>query len=97
MWDAQSGHCYLCDRPMDRSGNIHVDHDHSCCPGGERTDSCRACRRGLVHAGCNWIIGMVGEDMDLLRLIVDSFVSVQAAARERIAAKAQQGILDIAV
>jgi hypothetical protein len=98
MWGAQAGCCYLCDRPMDRLGNIHVDHDHSCCPGGERTDSCYACRRGLCHAACNWLVGMVGEDMDLLRLIVDSFAPVQAAARERIAAKAaEQGTLDIAV
>lgn len=97
MWDVQGGCCYLCDRPMDRTGNIHVDHDHLCCPGGERTDSCPACRRGLAHAGCNWMIGMVGEDMDLLRVIITSFVPVQAATRQRIAAVAEQGTLDIAV
>lgn len=43
------------------------------------------------------MIGMVGEDMDLLRVIVDSFVPVRAATRERIAVKAEQGTLGIAV
>jgi hypothetical protein len=40
---------------------------------------------------------LAGEDMNLLAVIVDSFLPVQAAVRQRIAEKAQQGTLAIAV
>jgi hypothetical protein len=99
----QDGDCYLCLRAMPPlpSPRVHVDHDATCPVCGPSTKagtrSCPACRRGLAHAACNQIIGLAGEDMNLLAVIVDSFLPVQAAVRQRIAEKAQQGTLAIAV
>lgn len=90
LWALQDGCCYLCGRPFELGQPVHVDHDHSCCPGGKSTDSCQACRRGLTHPWCNQIIGLAGEDMDVLRAIIASFEPVQAAARARILAAGQQ-------
>ena len=40
-------------------GPLHLDHDHSCCPGAE---SCGSCVRGWLCASCNQALGMLGED-----------------------------------
>jgi hypothetical protein len=37
-------------------GNVHVDHDHRCCPGDY---SCGRCVRGLTHEACNRRLGQV--------------------------------------
>lgn len=89
MLAAQDGCCYLCGGSLRETEQkfIHVDHDHACCPGGQYTESCRACRRGLAHAWCNQIIGLCGEDIEVLRAIVANFGPVQAATAERVAAK----------
>lgn len=95
LFDAQQGLCYLCSEPLgDGHKEIHVDHDHSCCDVGTHDSaSCRYCRRGLAHAWCNQILGLAGEDMDMLRTIIANFEPVQAATRQRIAAKPQQDML----
>lgn len=68
MWDEQEGCCYLCGNPLDLDlpRGVNVDHDHLCCPKGK---SCRDCRRGLACTRCNTLIGLAGDDPDLLRRI----------------------------
>ena len=43
MIAAQGSKCAICETPMPRGRNCHVDHDHACCE-GERT--CGKCIRG---------------------------------------------------
>jgi Recombination endonuclease VII len=88
LWEAQDGLCCYCSRPLD--GKICLDHDHSCCP---TFKSCPKCRRGLAHNNCNVIVGMAGEDWDLLAAIATSGPALVAAVQERIAAAASQGEL----
>lgn len=47
------GTCEICKRGFD---NLHIDHDHSCCPGNY---SCGKCLRGLLCPGCNSNLGWV--------------------------------------
>jgi hypothetical protein len=45
--------CQICHaQPTER--NLHVDHDHACCPSNK---SCGKCVRGIVCARCNHLIG----------------------------------------
>lgn len=61
MLHAQGGVCALCRQP---SGNrLHVDHDHSCCPG--RT-SCGSCIRGLLCGPCNRLLGWYDTRRDAI-------------------------------
>lgn len=39
----------------------HIDHDHKCCPGGNRR-KCGQCIRGLLCADCNTLLGRVEND-----------------------------------
>lgn len=68
LWDKQKGLCAVCDEPMGRSGHgsnsVAVDHDRSCCSGKK---SCGKCVRGLVHSGCNLVLGHSKESPDRLR------------------------------
>jgi Recombination endonuclease VII len=84
MWDAQDGCCYLCRAELTRD-LARIDHDHTCCPRGR---SCSACRRGLACDRCNTLIGQVGDDPALLRLIAGNLERVLVPTRERITAKA---------
>src|SRR5258708_4523220 len=92
MWDNQQGRCYLCQRPLPQDGtDVHVDHDHTCCPSDKaHSQSCRYCRRGLTHQACNQIWGLAHEDPELLRVLADQGERVGAETRQRIARKAQQ-------
>lgn len=52
---------HLYDGGCDRAGcnnreNLHIDHDHACCPGNE---SCGKCIRGVLCGSCNVILGWV--------------------------------------
>jgi Recombination endonuclease VII len=83
MWDEQHGCCYLCGNPLPESGRgVNIDHDHSCCPSGK---SCRRCRRGLACTRCNTLIGLVGDDPELLVQIAASLeivaLRIQAARK----------------
>ena len=95
MFAEQDGRCYLCLQPLPKDGEfVHVDHDHSCCPGTRaNTRSCTACRRGLVHRACNQIWGLAHENPDLLRTMAEQGEQARELARQRIEATQQQQIL----
>lgn len=42
--------------------NLHIDHDHSCCPVGSSPRSCGRCVRGAMCNGCNTALGLLKED-----------------------------------
>lgn len=64
----QGGCCYLCEDLLpENPREIHIDHDHSCCPGAAR--SCGRCIRGLTCGQCNRLIGNANDDPGRLRRI----------------------------
>lgn len=91
-WERQDGRCYLCTDPLDldKAWEVHIDHDHSCCPTGR---TCPYCRRGLACRRCNTLIGHVNDDPDLLRKIADNLEPVLMATRKRLAIKPVQDVL----
>lgn len=100
LYQAQNGCCYLCGETLEGVPQkmIAVDHDHDCCESGKDTKSCSACRRGLAHAWCNQLIGLAGEDMDVLRAIIANFERVNAETKARIAARSyMQDTLDLGI
>lgn len=54
----QDGCCGACGRHPKNGERLVIDHDHSCCPG---VKSCGECIRGLLCAGCNAGIGLLGD------------------------------------
>lgn len=63
MLNAQNGGCAICgDVPKLKS--LHIDHDHSCCPGKR---SCGKCIRGLLCGSCNWGIAYLKDSPLILR------------------------------
>lgn len=54
MVKAQGCKCAICGKKPNRT--LHIDHDHTCCPG---RDSCGKCLRGLICSACNTGIGLL--------------------------------------
>lgn len=54
----------VCSNPgCDSTENLHVDHDHSCCPRtSSGSTSCGKCVRGLLCRSCNLGLGTLQED-----------------------------------
>lgn len=62
---SQNGVCAICGLPPLEGGRrLCVDHDHACCPDGEKT--CGECIRGLLCLTCNQAIGMLAT-VELLK------------------------------
>jgi len=59
MLAAQDFSCLVCWQPLLENEAV-FDHDHSCCPRDHRT--CGKCIRGLLHANCNWAIGLFKDN-----------------------------------
>lgn len=72
LWESQKGKCALCHEPMLREGrdfvSACVDHDRSCCSGKK---SCGQCVRGLIHWGCNMLLGYAKDNPDVLKHAID--------------------------
>ena len=82
-WDLmlrrQSGRCYLCENPLQGGRtDIHIDHDHACCPGRR---SCGNCIRGLACQKCNQGVGQFGDDPDLMRRVAYNLEMANASLR----------------
>jgi hypothetical protein len=61
----QGGRCATCPQIAAKSKRrLHVDHDHTCCPG---TESCGRCIRGLLCGSCNAALGHARDDVTRLR------------------------------
>lgn len=58
LWDSQNGKCAVCNELETKGKRLHVDHDHSCCPGEE---TCGKCIRGLLCGKCNTGLGMFND------------------------------------
>lgn len=55
--------CQICNEVVD---TLHVDHDHSCCPGSRKT-TCGKCVRGFLCGPCNRGIGLFFDRADVVR------------------------------
>jgi len=81
--EAQQGVCACCGEPPNEGENLHVDHDHECCPGQK---SCGNCIRGLVHNGCNRGIGLLKDDPEALMGAAQYLVCTRDLLRPMLAA-----------
>ena len=65
LLESQGGACAICGRvPVEGERRLAVDHDHACCPDGEKT--CGKCIRGLLCVSCNSGVGMLST-VELLK------------------------------
>jgi DNA-directed RNA polymerase subunit M/transcription elongation factor TFIIS len=55
LFKLQDGKCVICKLPCEVRENLSVDHDHS-------TNEVR----GLLCSKCNWALGLLNEDEDIL-------------------------------
>lgn len=56
--------CYICGSRE----NLHIDHDHSCCP---TEKSCGECVRGVLCRGCNHGLGNFSDDPERLQRAIE--------------------------
>jgi hypothetical protein len=61
--------CAICGRfatpkPDGSWRELSIDHDHACCPSGKK--QCGKCIRGLLCDKCNQLLGLAGDEIDLL-------------------------------
>ena len=59
------GLCWIC---KDKQA-ICIDHDHSCCDSKSR--SCGKCIRGVLCNGCNFMIGLARDDVQVLKSAIE--------------------------
>ncbi|MFC4114136.1 endonuclease domain-containing protein [Nonomuraea zeae] len=57
-----------CNACGDAGGELHIDHDHSCCPGPR---SCGQCIRGVLCMSCNTALGHVKDDAGRLEALAN--------------------------
>ena len=70
LLDAQQNACGMCRKPFEEEQLIHVDHDHACCRGKNR--SCGKCIRGLLCHTCNIALGHIERRYAMARAYLDS-------------------------
>ena len=67
--EAQRNACGMCHEPFGEGQLIHVDHDHACCRGKNR--SCGVCIRGLLCHACNIALGHIEHRYAMARTYLD--------------------------
>jgi Recombination endonuclease VII len=70
LLDAQQHACGMCHEPFEEGQLIHVDHDHACCQGKNR--SCGRYVRGLLCHACNIALGYIERRYAMARAYLDS-------------------------
>ena len=60
---AQNGRCAICGELPKTNRSLNLDHDHKCCPAGNKT--CGKCNRGLLCFNCNTAIGSLKESPEI--------------------------------
>ena len=70
LLQAQQNACGMCHEPFEEGQLIHVDHDHACCRGKNR--SCGECVRGLPCHACNIALGYIERRYAMARAYLDS-------------------------
>ena len=63
---AQQHLCKICNQKDKK--RLSVDHDHKCC---KHAGSCGKCIRGLICSRCNVALGMLNDDIAVLKAMID--------------------------
>jgi hypothetical protein len=69
LLSTQQQSCGMCHEPFMEGQLIHVDHDHVCCQGKNR--SCGECVRGLLCHACNIALGHIERRYAMARAYLD--------------------------
>ena len=67
IYENQGGVCMICKNPEKDGKRLSVDHDHTCCSGAS---SCGRCIRGLLCSRCNRALGVVNDNIDLMKAMI---------------------------
>lgn len=72
LLEGQEFKCYICKKDFDLEDtrNIAIDHNHTCCPTSERK-TCGNCIRSALCIQCNTALGMVYEDVETLKAMIN--------------------------
>lgn len=62
IWASQGSKCPVCFR-NDEALQLHVDHDHACCPS---LPTCGGCVRGILCRECNIALGFLKDSTESL-------------------------------
>lgn len=75
MLEKQHGLCAICQKPPEqvvghpRGRRLFIDHNHKCCSLSSSTGikkSCGKCIRGLLCSSCNYILGIIKDDEQII-------------------------------
>ena len=91
---AQDGCCAGCGKPLvfGTRQQVHVDHDHTCCPGKK---TCGRCIRCVLCGACNIGIARFDHDPARMRRVADWLEAANARVAERRADTPAQGELPL--